>query len=120
MATFSAITAWFTTKFFLGRKLDRLRDQQKSENEIDNLLWIKKVFKSSNLADMERMDFVIFTERYDFLFPLEVVMLGSEIDKRIDDFIFLIRMHGYKEAEKIMRENLQKTGTKVDKPLGFR
>ena len=132
MPVFSAIATWFTTKFFLGRKIDGLRkdnsslqgkldglkadnlsfqnklenqeDKLKSQNEIDSLLWLKEVFRSSNPSDRERIFTVIFKKRYPYIFPLEVLMSGSETEKRIDDFLFFIRMYGYKKAERMMSE----------------
>lgn len=125
VAGISAIAGWFTNKFFLGRKIDELRqgnsslrgkidelrksnfslqNEQKSQSEIDFLLWVKDARRSSKPPDEERMFTVIFEKKYPYIFPLEVLMSGSEIEERIDEFLFLIRMHGYKKADKMMRE----------------
>lgn len=91
----SAMLGWIKTKFFLGRKIDRLH----SQIEIDNLLWLKKVYNESSPTSKESIrSLVLQMEKYDCLFPSEVLVAGSQIVEAIDEFVVLIRMHGFKEA----------------------
>lgn len=118
VATVSAITAWFTTKFFLGRKIERLEERNTIKDferfqEITNK-WEAARDPKTGIMDRRTMsldevyEFIAFSRKYeDWLYlPHEKTSFLWTTSKRATWALRLIRLHGDKAAKKLIRKEL--------------
>lgn len=126
VASISALTAWFTTKFFLGKKIDENVNEIKARYTIDDLKFVedymdwweenqkpdddvefidkkwsdaKKLFDAQTLIG-KHVDW--FSSVNDMPRETRASIISSQASESID----LIRKHGYKKALEIRKREL--------------
>lgn len=124
------MVGWFSSKFFLGKKIDRLisdnfllgvrLDEIKTKRAVDDLERYREIkvrweerqdskgdidLRSSD--DKDVYDWLWFSEKYKDWISVDENTPPNEIlntiKTQIDDAIDLIRRHGYKKALKIRK-----------------
>lgn len=112
----SFIGGWLTEKFFVGRKIEQLKEDhsskieelEKNQNAIGELLRIIEIAEKAKrkgvrgLSNFELLEYRALTATYENCFP-DPDDLPRTIDKA-RAFILFIRKDGYEKAEEQMKE----------------